>query len=428
MFDTIFWAVIGTLSGVIFGVIPGAGPFVATATLYPFLTHIEPVNVMMYYITVLIATNYTNSVTAILYGIPGDATAISTARYGHKLFLKGFGNLAVASNAVSSTVGVIFAFTVFILVLPYIIEVFRFYNSVLQTVIVAAAIIMITLLTKQNKLFTIVLFLFGGMIAKIGIDPITFDSFLTFNNSYLAIGIPFASVMIGLYIVPELTKLNNFKVGVPKRINTFTVGKDTTAPTLIGSFVGFWCGMIPGVTNILGSYASANIVKRFFKKPVLKSIAAAEAANNSGALSSLLPLLILAIPITGSEVLIYYIMLEDGFVFNAQNTVKHLESIIYIIPFVTAFCLWLSWYGFNLLGKIAYYYKEHRNIANILLLSIISIASISIFAIREWMIICIFVLSIIGFLIRRWDTSPIIYGYFLSDLFYENLIRTLIIL
>ena len=53
----------------------------------------------------------------------------------------------------------IFAFTVFILVLPYIIEVFRFYNSVLQTVIVAAAIVMITLLTKQNKLFTIILFL-----------------------------------------------------------------------------------------------------------------------------------------------------------------------------------------------------------------------------------------------------------------------------
>ena len=80
MFDTIFWAVIGTLSGVIFGVIPGAGPFVATATLYPFLTHIEPVNVMMYYVTVLIATNYTNSVTAILYGIPGDASAMMTAR------------------------------------------------------------------------------------------------------------------------------------------------------------------------------------------------------------------------------------------------------------------------------------------------------------------------------------------------------------
>jgi putative tricarboxylic transport membrane protein len=266
------------------------------------------------------------------------------------------------------------------------------------------------------------------MIAKIGIDPITFDSFLTFNNSYLAIGIPFASVMIGLYIVPELTKLNNFKVGVPKRINTFTVGKDTATPTLIGSFVGFWCGMIPGVTNILGSYASANIVKRFFKKPVLKSIAAAEAANNSGALSSLLPLLILAIPITGSEVLIYYIMLENGFTFNATTTKNKLEDILYIIPFVTIFCLWLSWYGFNLLGKIAYYYKKYRNICNLILLSTISTVSIFIFSIYIWMFICILTLSVIGFLIKRWDTSPVIYGYFLSDLFYENLIRTLIIL
>ena len=133
--------------------------------------------------------------------------------------------------------------------------------------------------------------------------------------------------MIGLYIVPELTKYKSLKVEVPKRINNFTIGKGTTTPSLLGSFVGFWCGLIPGVTNILGSYASANIVKSFFRQPVLKSIAAAEAANNSGALSSLLPLLILAIPITGSEVLIYYIMLEDGFVFNAENTLNNLKDI-----------------------------------------------------------------------------------------------------
>src|SRR6056300_2012058 len=426
--ELIIWSIIGIVSGTVFGIIPGAGPFIATALLYPLLASTAPVNIMMYYVSVLITSNYTNSVTAILYGIPGDATAISTAKYGHRLFTKGFGSLAVSSNAISSTAGVMFAVGVFLLALPRVLDLFAFYNSIIQTLIITMAVLMITFLTKQNIIITLGLFLLGGILAKVGIDPITFDSFLTFGNSYLALGVPFASVMIGLYIVPELAKVHNVNVGAPKQISKFAVGKETAAPTLIGSFIGFWCGLIPGVTNILGSYASANIVKRFFRKPVLKSIAAAEAANNSGALSSLLPLLILAIPITGSEVLIYYIMLEDGFVFNAQNTVKHLESIIYIIPFVTAFCLWLSWYGFNLLGKIAYYYKKHRNIANILLLSIISIASISIFAIREWMIICIFVLSIIGFLIRRWDTSPIIYGYFLSDLFYENFIRTLIIL
>jgi len=426
--DLILWAIIGTFSGVLFGLIPGAGAFIATAILYPWLTDISSINVMMYYVTVLIATQYTNSVTAILYGIPGDAAAMVTARNGHRLFLKGFGHLAVTSNAVSSTVGVIFATTVFILILPTVIEVFRFYNSVLQTFIIAAVILMITFLTKQNKLITISFFALGGILAKIGVDGVTFDKFLVFNNSYLAIGVPFASVMIGLYIVPELLRLKSFKIETPKRINTFTVGKDTTTPTLIGCFVGFWCGLVPGVTNILGSYASANIVKRFFKKPVLKSIAAAEAANNSGALSSLLPLLILAIPITGSEVLIFYIMLENGFTFNATNTVNKLGDIIYIIPFVTVFCLWLSWYGFNLLGKIAYYYKRYRNIANLILLSTIGTVSILIFTVPIVVLICILTLSAIGFLLKRWDTSPVIYGYFLSDLFYENLIRTLIIL
>lgn len=424
----ITWAIIGTISGVLFGLIPGAGPFIATAILYPWLADTSAVNIMMYYVSVLIASNYTNSVTAILYGVPGDATAIATAKYGHKMFLKGFGNLAVTSNAISSTVGVICAVTAFVVLLPNIMHIFKFYNSVIQTVIITAAIIMITLLTKQNRFITLVLFLLGGIFAKIGIDPITFDSFLTFGNSYLALGVPFASVMIGMYIVPELAKIHNIQTNAPKRISKYAVGKETTLPTLLGSFVGFWCGLIPGVTNILGSYASANIVKRYFRKPVLKSIAAAEAANNSGALSSLLPLLILAIPITGSEVLVYYLMLENGFTFSAENTVNKLYNIIYIVPFVTAFCLWLSWYGFNLLGSIAYLYKKYKNYINAIILTTISTVSVYIFPIHIWMAVCILCLSVLGYSLKRFDTSPIIYGYFLSDLFYESLIRTIVIL
>ncbi len=426
--ELIIWSVIGIVSGTVFGIIPGAGPFIATALLYPLLASTAPVNIMMYYVSVLITSNYTNSVTAILYGIPGDATAISTAKYGHRLFTKGFGSLAVSSNAISSTAGVMFAVGVFLLALPRVLDLFKFYNSIVQTIIIAVAILMITFLTKQNKIATLLLFLLGGVLAKVGIDSITFDSFLTFGNSYLALGIPFASIMIGLYIVPELAKVHNLNIDTPKRISNYAVGKGTAIPTLIGSFIGFWCGLIPGVTNILGSYASANIVKRYFRMPILKSIAAAEAANNSGALSSLLPLLILAIPITGSEVLIYYLMLENGFQFSIQNTVEKLENIIYIVPFVTIFCLFLSWYGFNLLGRVAYFYKSYKIYVNIFILTTISTVSIAIFPIHVWMFVCILCLSVLGYTLKRWDTSPVIYGFFLSDLFYESLTRTIVIL
>ncbi len=422
------WAIVGTISGILFGIIPGAGPFVATALMYPLLANTDSVNIMMYYIAVLITANYTNSVTAIIYGIPGDATAISTARSGHRLFKRGFGSLAVSSNAVSSTVGVLVATGAFILLLPNIIHIFKFYNSVVQTVVIFLAVLMITLLTKQRTIATIMLFVLGGTLAKVGVDPITFDQFLTFGNSYLSLGIPFASVMIGLYIVPELASMQIKNLTKPKKISKVVLGKETLTPTLLGSFIGFWCGLIPGITNILGSYASANIVHRYFRKPVLKSIAAAEAANNSGALSSLLPLLILAIPITGSEVLIYYLMLEQGFVFNIENTVTELRDIVYVVPFVALFCLLVSWYGFNLLGHVAYVYKKYNKVINLLIVTTISTVSIIIFPIHIWMFICILFLSVLGYTLRQWDTSPVIYGFFLSDLFYESFVRTLVIL
>ena len=143
---SILWCILGVLTGVLFGVIPGAGPFLAIATLYPLLLILDPFNILLFYISLLITTNYTNSVTGILYGIPGDAAAVTTARHGHNLFLKGKGHLAVSNNAISSTIGSVFAIVLFILFLPSIYDIFKFYNSTLQLVIISTAILFLTLM------------------------------------------------------------------------------------------------------------------------------------------------------------------------------------------------------------------------------------------------------------------------------------------
>lgn len=427
MIEIILFAVLGTFSGIFFGLIPGAGPFVAVAVMTPLLASYSVPGIMAYYVAVLIATSYTNSVTAILYGIAGDASAISTARYGHMFFRKGYGAYAVSSNAISSTIGVFFATAVFLLFYNNIATVFSFYNSILQSLIILLAICLITLFNKQSYIISLLFFILGTVLAKIGIDPITFDSWGTFGIDWLTYGIPFSAVMIGLYLVPEIAKIHNLNIEKPKQISKFSIGKKTLVPSLLGSFIGFWSGLIPGITNILGSYASAQIVKRYFRLPNLKSIAAAEAANNSGALSSLLPLLILAIPITGSEVLVYYLVLEQGFTFNSQS-IYALKPILYCIPFIAFFCLWISWYGFNLLSSIVYFYKDYKWIVNGIILTTICTVSIAISSIKVWMIICLCVLMVLGYILRHRDTSPILYGFFLGELLYESLIRTLIII
>jgi len=418
---SILWCILGVISGVLFGVIPGAGPFLAIATLYPLLQILDPFNILLFYISLLITTNYTNSVTGILYGIPGDAAAVTTARHGHKLFLKGKGHLAVSNNAISSTIGSVFAIILFLLFLPSIYNVFKFYNSTLQLAIICTAIVFLTLLSKQKIWKTVSLFLFGGVLAKIGFNNTTFETWGTFGIDYLTLGIPFSAVMICLYIVPELLKFRDVEIGEQKTIKKFGYDSSTIPATGIGSFIGFWCGLIPGVTNILGSYLSANFVKKDLNK-----IAAAESANNSGALSSLLPLIILGIPIVGSEVLIYYLIVTKGFTFSV-DTMSYFTDILYFIPIVLIICLVLSWGCFNILGQLAQVYKKHKNILIFFIVTFICIMSINIYPVKEYMIICLIVLSIIGYALRKFDTFPILYGYFLTDLFWDNLMRVMVI-
>ena len=418
---SILWCILGVLTGVLFGLIPGAGPFLAIATLYPLLQILDPFNILLFYISILITTNYTNSVTGILYGIPGDAAAVTTARHGHKLFLKGKGHLAVSNNAISSTIGSIFAIILFLIFLPSIYNVFQFYNSTLQLIIISVAIILLTLMSKQKMWKTISLFLFGGVLAKIGFNNTTFETWGTFGIDYLTLGIPFSAVMICLYILPELLKFRDVEIGEQKTIKKFGYDLSTIPATGVGSFIGFWCGLIPGVTNILGSYLSATFVKTDLDK-----IAAAESANNSGVLSSLLPLIILGIPIVGSEVLIYYLIVTKGFTFSV-DTISYFTDILYFIPIVLIICLVLSWGCFNILGQLAQIYKKHKNIIIIFIVTFICIMSIKIYPVKEWIIVCLLLFGFIGYMLKKFDTFPILYGYFLTDLFWDNLIRVMVI-
>jgi len=426
MIESIFWCLLGIISGGIAGIIPSSAAFVAVAIFYSVLEGLSAFNILLFYVAVLITTNYTNSICAILYGIPGDATAIATARYGHKFFRKGFGHLAVSSNAISSSIGSIFAIGLFIVFYDYIYSVFRFYNSTFQVVIISIAIFLITFSVRQHILKTVLLFVLGGVLAKIGFDNLTFESWGTFGNPYLTLGIPFNAVMIGLFIIPEFLKFANLEISEPKKITKFGIGKNTLGATLLGSFIGFWSGLIPGITNILGSYTSAAIVKRFFKTPYLKCIAAAESANNSGALSSLLPLIILGIPIVGSEVLVFYLVSSTGFVFGLES-IETFKNILYFVPVIIGICLVISWAGFNLLGTVAYVIKEHKNYITCVIILIITLIAIDIYPTKEWMFMCIVGLTLVGYFIRKWDTIPVVYGYFLTDLFWDNLVRTIII-
>lgn len=417
----ILWCLLGILAGIIFGIIPGAGPFLAIATLYPLLASGDVVSIITFYVCLLITSNYMNSITGILYGIPGDAAAAVTAHHGHKLLREGNGHMAVSNNAISSSIGSLFAVGLFIIFLPNIYSIFKFYNSTIQVGIISVAIVLLLLVTKQVIWKTILLFLLGGILAKIGFDNVTYETWGTFGIGYLTLGIPFSAIIIGLYIIPEVLKFQNMEFQSITKVTKFGYSLNSLPSTLLGSFIGFWCGLVPGVTNILGSYLSASFAKKDINK-----IAASESANNSGALSSLLPLIILGIPIVASEVLIFYLVASQGFIFNLES-LDTFYNVLFYIPITVVICLLLSWLGFNYLAGITSIYKKYKTLFSITIILSITLMSLNIYPIKEWILICIVCTSAIGYFIRNWDTFPVLYGYFLTDLFWDNFRRVLII-
>ena len=58
----ILWCLLGIIAGIIFGIIPGAGPFLAIATLYPLLALGDVVSIVTFYVCLLITSNYMNSI------------------------------------------------------------------------------------------------------------------------------------------------------------------------------------------------------------------------------------------------------------------------------------------------------------------------------------------------------------------------------
>ena len=227
--------------------------------------------------------------------------------------------------------------------------------------------------------------------------------------------------MIGLYIIPEVLKFQEIEFSKHEKITKFGYSLKTLPSTLVGSFIGFWCGLVPGVTNILGSYLSASFAKKDINK-----IATSEAANNSGGLSSILPLIILGIPIVSSEVLIYYLVVSKGFQFNVESMIQFKE-VLYYIPLILFSCLGLTWLGFNHLAKIINVYRKHKTLFSITIVLLISMMSIYIYPVKIWLLITMLALSAIGYFIRKWDTFPVLYGFFLTDLFWDNLMRVWII-
>jgi putative tricarboxylic transport membrane protein len=304
---------IGVTAGLFIGAMPGLGSVNGVAIVLPLTFIVPPTSAIILLAAIYYGAMYGGAISSILLGIPGASTAVATTFDGRPMAQQGKAGLALIAAAVASFVGgtiSVLLFTVFAIPLA---DLALAFGPAEEFALVLLAFTTFVGLGGDDVLKTIVMICLGLVLATVGLDLISGQPRLIFGDlPGFYSGISFLVLAIGVYGIGEVL---------------YTIETSRTAPSVtpakltfrelgaglremnklwktmsIGSFLGFFVGMLPAAGATPASLMAYGIARQTSKTPEtfgkgnIEGVAAPETANNAASTGSLLPMLTLGIP------------------------------------------------------------------------------------------------------------------------------------
>tara|TARA_B110000285_G_scaffold52593_1_gene59851 strand:- start:1002 stop:2327 length:1326 start_codon:yes stop_codon:yes gene_type:complete len=436
--ETAIVFIIGIVSGVLSGVLPGVGGLVVMTLAFPFLMTLDPINILIFYVTMVSIDQFFNGITAIIFGIPGNSMSIPTMIEGHAMFRRGEGSTAIMFSALGSWFASLFGVLLIVLMLPILWSIYGLWTTVVQATLLSFAAFILLVVSRNRLLGNILLFSAGSFLAHVGYSEERGTSFFTFDLDLLYSGIPMLPVLSVLFVLPmllsSLKKQDTFNfpgVSFTGYLQSIKRLKKYTATLIRSSFLGSVGGFVPGMSYGFSSvlaYVSERWLRKknnTYKLGDTNCLIASESANNAGAFTQLVPLLFLGIPITASEALIYHVL-------EARNLPVSIEWFSSAFSTVVLFFLVSSTIGLllaaryvNLLKilngiKISYVYV---GIMLFLFFTIYQTGQIYYSGLEH--LIIAFALVPLGLLLVKKDPTPLVFGFILHGPLFDSYERIL---
>lgn len=318
MFDILLPVLYGLLAGMLTGVFPGLGAASFLIVAYPLLQQLSILHVFVFYTAMMSSIPYYGSVSAIIYGVAGEITSTPAVQYGHAEFKSGRGAELLGAVATSSLIAALIGMLMFLVAVKYS-YFLRYFLDNTPRLLLLLAVIATTIMTAKNKWRGLLIACAGVTVGQVGLNFYTMEYFLS-GPLFLASGIPFIPMFMGLIVMPEL--LSNLRK--PCQSNQINMGQltlghrfqqlvhNTSFLSMIrGGIVGSVLGLIPSVGTAVSSMVAANLEQKLTKNN-FNSVVSAEAANNAAAITVLIPFVILLLPIIASEAVILSLVERRG--------------------------------------------------------------------------------------------------------------------
>ena len=417
----------GSASGILAGLLPGIGSTITVAIFFPLLLYFDPTFLIIAFACHYSMSQYIGSVPAITLGIPGETTSLPAVTEGIVLRRENKYNQAIAFTAIGSLVGSVLCLLFVYLTMDYIYDLAVIYKTSVQSILLLLVVLLLIFVGGNSWFVNILMILGGVFLAAIGSHEGPTYTFLTFDNADLMMGLPLFPVLIALFVIPSiyqsLVSYKQSSVHIPKftpRLRYFIDFFKYSASSLRGTIFGFIGGFCPGLTNIFSTQISYFLEKIISKKDSLRSLISAETANNAGSISALLPLIVLGLPISSSEALILALLELKSFELSLANFVPILLDVTKALVIVNCIGIILAWpfakylcYCFRIPLKYVY------AVILVALFFINYYIGYMQYATAFYFIVLLALLPI-GYLLRRYNTMPLVFSFILLDKIVEN--------
>ncbi|SER88704.1 tripartite tricarboxylate transporter permease [Halopseudomonas bauzanensis] len=439
--NNLITALAGTTIGTIVGLLPGLGPINGVALLIPvaFALGLPPDTALILLAAVYLGCEYGGRISSILLNIPGEASAVMTTLDGYPLARQGKAGIALSISAWSSFIGGFIATIGVVIFAPLLASWAVSFGPAEYFMLMIFAVVCLAGMAGDKPVKTGVAVLIGLLLSCVGIDANSGVYRFTFGALGLSDGIQFVVLVLGLFSISEiLTLLERTEHGQTalkasgRMLFNVKEGASVFATNIRSGVMGFVFGILPGAGATLASAMSYMTEKRLagkegrFGNGDLRGLAAPETANSASACGSMVPMLTLGIPGSGTTAvmmgaLTLYNITPGPLLFQNQPDlvwgliaslfIANIILIVMNVPMIKIFTRILSVPNWTLVPAIAI------------------ITSIGVYAVHAttFDLFLMIGIGVFGYILRKLDfpLSGVLLGFILGGLMESNLRRAL---
>ena len=424
--------VLGVITGLIVGVLPGLTFVMGVILILPFTYGMDPETGIVLMLAVYVAGTYGGAITSILLHIPGEPNNVPLLWDGYTMTQRGRAAEALGWAAFAALAGGLVAWVLLTFAARPIAQVALKFGQAEYFVIVLLGLTSVLALAERSVIKSLAALLIGMLLATVGVDAVYGTVRFDFGSNVLRDGIDYLPVMVGIYALGHVLVRfgENFSAEnapqpgrVKTKIPSLREFRERSGSMGRGVVTGSLLGGVPGAGATVASFVSYGLEKQFGKdraqvgKGSPNGVIGPQAASTATVGGAFIPLLVLGIPGSAATAVILGAMLLHNLQPGPQIFQTQPELVYTIIAALLVSVILMFVLGVAASGPMVRLLKVPEQYIAVI---IVLFAYIGAFAIRNsisdvWIMT---VFAVLGFFLQKWGypLAPLVLGAILGPL------------